>query len=97
MWKAYFGNCAAKCAKPLSVDNKLRLLQRSVVPCFDFRNTRWPPHQQLGCEIDRLQRKMAAGIVSIPRFPGESAEAYVRRRNRTVSSRCKRIGIANVF
>ena len=35
---------------------------------------------------------MAAGILRIPMLPGETPESYVRRRNRSVSSKCRKIG-----
>ena len=92
MWRAFFGNCSARASEHLGVDRRYMLLQRSVVPLFDYRNTRWPPHNQLGKEIDQVQRKMVAAITRVPSVPDDSPERYVRRRNSVVKAVCEEMG-----
>jgi len=75
MWRAYFANCR-KCANKSCA---MQLLQRAVTPVFDYRNTRWPAHADLSQSIDRVQRKMVAGIMRTQMLSGESAESFVRQ------------------
>ena len=89
----FFGNCAAKSAKLCNVESRFRLLQRCVVPCLDFRNTRWPAHQKLSTEQDRLQRKMVACIMGMKMIPGDTPEMFIRKRNRTVTAVCEEQGL----
>ena len=96
MWRAFFGNCGARAAGHLDLSTRCKLLQRSVAPCLNYRNTRWPPHQQLCREVDQLQRKMLASLMRIPMLPGERPEIFARRRNRTVSARCKENGLWSI-
>ena len=96
MWKAFFGNCASKNARNFGAHRKQQLLQRSVVPCFDYRNSRWPPHRQRCLEVDQLQRKMMAIIHRTPMLPGEAPAEYVRRRHILSAKRCKESGLWSV-
>ena len=93
MWRAYFGNCGARSARHPGLQTKFALLQRSVVTGFDYRNTRWPPHRKISSEIDRLQKKMVAGILHIPMSPGESPSDFVKRRGRISSNKCRDLGL----
>ena len=93
MWRAFWANVSSSAAKGLPTVTKLALLQRAVVPLLDFRCSRWPPQQQIAAEVDRLQRKMAAVSIRLPRIPGEPVEAYVRRRGRMVAAHCRQAGL----
>ena len=88
MWRAYFAN-SRKCA---NTHCALQLLQRTVTPVFDYRNTRWPAYAELAQTIDRLQRKMVAGILRPRMQLGEAPDRYIRRRNRLATVECLRMG-----
>ena len=70
----------------------MQLLQRAVSPVLDFRCTRWPAHADLSDRIDRVQRKMVAGILRPRMVLGESPEQVIRRRNRLATAECRRMG-----
>lgn len=88
MWKAFFAN-SRKCLRPKF---GLQLLQRAVLPCLDFRNTRWPAHSALSLNMDRVQRQMVASILRPQMLSGESPEVFVRRRNRVSAAEARRMG-----
>jgi hypothetical protein len=92
MWRAFFANSGAATAAKLSVKDKMSLLQRSVVPALQHRNTRWPPNGKTSADIDRLQRKMVASIQRVTRAPGEAPAEYIRRRNRAATFEIRKIG-----
>ena len=92
MWRAFFANSGAATVAKLSVIQKLRLLERSVVPVLHHRDTRWPPNRKTADNIDKLQRKMVASIQRMPRTAGETPCEYVRRRNRAATAEIRRIG-----
>ena len=89
MWKAYFANIR----QFLGRRSNLQLLNRSVMPVFDYRNTRWPPHAQLELEIDRLQRKMIAGIIRPRMLADDTPAEFVRRRNRIAAVAAREAGL----
>ena len=88
MWRAFFANCR----KYLRPKLALMLLQRAVLPCLDFRNTRWPAHADLGMKMDKLQRQMVASILRPKMIAGDTPEAFVRRRNRLSSAAARDMG-----
>ena len=67
-------------------------MERAALPVMQHRDTRWPPHRRRECEIDRLQRKMVAPMLQIPRLLGEMPTDYIRRRNRAATVQIKRGG-----
>ena len=89
MWKAYFANVR----RLLGRQCNLQLLDRAVMPVFDYRNTRWPPHAQLELEIDRLQRKMIAGIIRPRMQVDETPADFVRRRRRIGGVAARKAGL----
>ena len=58
-----------------------------------YRNSRWPPQQTIGHEVDTVQRKMAASIVRLQRLTGEDVVEFCRRRNRTAGQLCRNMGL----
>ena len=54
---------------------------------------RWPPQKQIADELDRLQRKMTAILMRVPRHADEPIDFFVRRRGRLAASVCKRHGL----
>ena len=93
MWKAFWANPGANAARGLGQSSKLALLQRVVRPQLSFRCSRWPPQRQIASEVDRLQQKMVASVVRLPRVAGEEAADYVRRRGRLARKSCAEQGI----
>ena len=92
MRRAFFANCASKTGRPLSVATRFALLNRSVVPILQHRDTRWPPCAQRQQDIDTLQRRMISSIVRAKPTAGEPAADFVRRRNRETTRHMNRIG-----
>ena len=88
MWRAFFGNYR----KSLRPKSSLQLLQRAVIPCLDFRNTRWPAHADLSLKMDTVQRKMIAIILRPQMRAGETPEFFVRRRNRLAAAEARSMG-----
>ena len=48
---------------------------------------------QLNREMDQLQRRMTAIIMSVNMLPGETPETLGRRRNQLVATRCREEGL----
>ena len=89
MWSAFVGNCRNN----LDTKNKFTLLQRAVLPCLDYRNTRWPAHNNLEDEIDALQRKMVGTVLRTRMRHSESVEAFFVRRRRLAGAACREHGL----
>lgn len=83
MWRAFYRTCAGRTARGLSEKKKRRLLHRVVGPVLDYHNSRWAVTPNLLAEVDRVQRKMTAIILSLRKRPDEPPEGFVRRRGRT--------------
>ena len=92
MWRAFFANSGAATAAKLSLKDRMALLQRSVAPILNHRDTRWPPNQKTAADINRLQRKMVASIQRVARTAGESPADFARRRNRLATAQIGHIG-----
>ena len=60
---------------------KLRLLNRVCQPPLAYRCSRWPPSKTQCTALDRLQTKLFAAAMRLPRLSHELAADYVRRRN----------------
>ena len=75
------------------MDTKYALLNRACLPLLKYRCSRWPPQRQIGIELDRLQTRMVAAMMRVPRGPGEPPDAYCKRRNKTAAAFCRRKGV----
>ena len=84
--EAIMANCKGPSAKGLSVNTKLLLMNRAVLPPLQYRSSRWPPSKNRSQEIAALQRKMVGSMLRTPPVAGERVEEYMRRRNRLASS-----------
>ena len=84
MWRAFRRNCVAKLAD-LSVAQRHKLLDRSVKPILNFRNSRWPWTQSLADAQSKVQRRMLSYFVNVPRLPSETIESFHRKRMRRVA------------
>ena len=93
MWRAFWANPGAEVAKHVSIDRKLQLLTRAVQPQLAFRCSRWPPQRQIAAEVDKLQQKMMASMLRLPRLEGEEPDRYVRRRGRLARGHCQQHGL----
>ena len=92
LWGSFWGNCGHASAKQLPVEMKFALMTRTCTPSLAYRCSRWPPQPTIAGELDRIQRKMVAVILRIPRRPDEPINAYCRRRRREAASVCNRLG-----
>jgi hypothetical protein len=93
MWKSFWANPGAAAADGLARDGKLALMSRAVLPQLSFRCSRWPPQRQIGSEVDKIQQKMTASLLRLPREPGEEADSYVKRRGRAARKICSERGL----
>ena len=93
MWAAFWGNCVGPCTHGLSVQERCKLLNRSVRPVLNFRNTRWPFTRTLADHQNRTQRLMLARFVKIERQPCEELSNYCRRKMRCVSNLARHQGL----
>ena len=93
MWRAFWAKPASKEASHLSLDDRIRLLTKTLTPQLDFRCSRWPPQRLIATELDRTQRKMTATLLNVPHLPCEPIEEYVRRRGRISAKVCKDHGL----
>ena len=85
MWASYWRNCVGPESRPLSLNDRCKLMDRSVRPVLFFRNTRWPFTQQLAEEQNRLQRRMLSRFIQLERWSTEDEDSYYRRRMRFVA------------
>lgn len=92
MWRSFWSNPGARDAGHMSLNDKAALLARTVLPQLSFRCSRWPPQKQVATELDRMQRKMAATLMKVPRYPGEPLDDFVRRRGRLAAKFCREHG-----
>ena len=76
----------------LSIQQRCRLMNRSVRPVLFFRNTRWPCTRSLAEHQNRLQRHMLAYFVHVERMPWEDLAAHNRRRMRTIGNLARQQG-----
>ena len=84
MWRAFWGNCVGPCTHGLCVRERCKLLDRSVRPVLQFRNTRWPFTQSIANQQNRVQRQMLSHFIKIERVPCEEVGNYNRRRMRAI-------------
>ena len=92
MWKAFWGNSGSRVMRDAPIGTKCDLLDRCCRSVLSYRCSRWPPQSQIAQELDRVQSKMMAAILRIPRRPAEQAADYCHRRNREARARCSEIG-----
>ena len=93
MWGAFYKTCGSQTCTRLPIKMKMRTLKRCVLPVCEFRCTRWPYHETLAEDVNRVQRKMTAILCKVPRVPGELDEEYFRRRHRHVGHMCRAEGL----
>ena len=86
MWNAFWANCVGPCARGLSVHHRCRLMNRSVRPVLQFRNTRWPFTKTLADHQNRVQREMLSHFLKVERTLGEELAVYNRRRMRLIAN-----------
>ena len=93
MWGAFWGNCVGPRTHGLNVQERCKLLNRSVRPALNFRNTRWPFTKSLADQQNRTQRLMLARFVQLERQPSEDLEIYCRRKMRIVGNLARHQGL----
>ena len=91
-WGVFWANFGNRRARALRLPEKIRLLERAVTPGYRFKCTRWPPQRNIALEFDKVQNKMVAVLMRVPRLPGEPAHEYVRRRNHAASCQTRAVG-----
>ena len=89
MWRAFWANCSMHRLREVPLQQRLKLLDRSVLPVFDYRCSRWPPAATLEGRIDTCQRRMVGLLMRVPRHAGEEAPDYFRRRAREAKDLCR--------
>ena len=85
MWKAFFSNVRCKYWRQVGFQRRLILLSRAVKPLLMFHCTAWPPQQQVGKELDQLQRRMTAATLGLRPYPLEDPSCFRRRAARECS------------
>ena len=93
MWRAYWGNSRHSALQKAAHNVKFKLLDTSCRPALSYRCSRWPPQPCMARSLDRIQAKMVAAMLRIPRLPGEDGLEYVQRRNREAAGHCRRHGL----
>ena len=88
-WKAFWLNFSNSRAHKIPVRTKLALMNRAVTSSYTYRCSRWPAQRHIAKEFDKMQNKMTAIILRIPRLPGEQAHEYVKRRNHIASCQAR--------
>jgi len=86
-WRAFFASAGSAAGKTLGLDDRRRLLRRHVLPCIEFRASRWCLNKGLLLECDRLHRCMLGMCVRMDRRPGEEIGEFCRRRAHFVAAR----------
>ena len=71
MWRAYWGNSRHSALQKAAHNVKFKLLDTSCRPALSYRCSRWPPQPCMARSLDRIQAKMVAAMLRIPRLPGE--------------------------
>ena len=92
MWASFGVSCVGPSNRGLSVRQRCMLLNHSVRPVLNFRNSRWPFTKALADYQNRLQRQMLANFISVERLPDEEPASYSRRRHRCISSLARQQG-----
>ena len=92
MWKAFWANCGSKTVRKAPASVKCLLLNRCCKAGLDYRCSWWPPQPAIAKELDRMQTRMMAVIMQLPRVSDETPADFVRRRNRLAASECRTIG-----
>lgn len=93
MWGAFWANARASTGAKVPPAARLSLLNRTVRPRFDYRCSRWPWCPQLAAEVDRVQRRLVALCLRLRPAPGETREAYARRRGRAAQTQVRKDGL----
>jgi len=75
------------------VQERCRLLNRSVRPVLNFRNTIWPCTEAWADQDKRTQRLMLARFVQIDRMPCEELADYCRRKTSVVGNLARHQGL----
>ena len=84
-WRAFWSNFSSKGSRQLSMRDKDKIVDRAVAAIFRYKCSRWPAQESYAKEMDKLQNKMVAILMRVPRYPGELSHECVRRRNHTAS------------
>ena len=92
MWSAFWKNCVGQQATNLDFVSRCKLLNRSVRPLLQFRNTRWPWTLSLSDAQNRVQRKMLLQFLRVERQPDEPIDVFNRRRFRIAADVAHRQG-----
>ena len=83
MWRAFFGNFG-KSMRNAPKHEKIKLLNRAVLPIATYRMPRWPYQRTAAKRLDRVQNKMLSIALGVKAMAHETPEGFVRRRNRVV-------------
>ena len=92
MWASFWKNCIGPKVAALGLNDRCRLLNRSVKPILSFRNTRWPWTRTLSDCQSRTQRRMLSYFLHVQRWPDESLNSWHRRRMRQVANAANESG-----
>jgi len=88
-WAAFWANFSSKRARKLPLQEKISVMNRAVTPIYKYKCSRWPAQRCIAKEFDKVQNKMLAILMNVPRFPGEQPHEYVRRRNHMASCQAR--------
>jgi len=84
MWRAFYGNFGKRMCNAPQQD-KIKLLNRAVLPIATYRMPRWPYQRTAAQRVDRTQNKMLSIALGVKAMAHETPEGFVRRKNRIVS------------
>jgi len=84
MWRAFYANFGKRMRNAPRQD-KIKLLNRAVLPIATYRMPRWPYQRTAAQRVDRTQGKMLSIALGVKVMADETPAAFVRRRNLIVS------------
>ena len=91
MWRAFYGNFR-RSIKQASTTEKLKLLNRAVLPVASCRMSRWPYQKQAAKRLNSTQNRMVGIALNLKMQHGEDVASFVRRRNRISAQHSKAMG-----
>jgi len=91
MWRSFYGNFG-KTMRSAPLSDKLKLLNRAVLPIASYRMSRWPYQTNAAKRLDRTQTKMIRTLMRHQFEPGDDPATFAARRNRMAASVARRCG-----